>query len=124
MKHILLLLLLSSFLLTSCVTSQRISFLTYDAAKPDSINLKEYETKYKDYPGVILSTERTIEHSGTGRNFVQWPMAPAWQFHSIRKNKYLILNPDKQEFTTFEPWEIMRIIITAIRRAGCWEASC
>lgn len=102
MKHIILLLLLCPFLLTSCVTSQRISFLTYDTAKSDSININEYEVKYKDYPGVILSTERTIEHTGTGQNIMQWPAASGWEFHSIRKNKFLVLNPDKQEFTTFE----------------------
>ncbi|MFZ4622360.1 MAG: hypothetical protein ACOYNS_17490 [Bacteroidota bacterium] len=99
MKKILLL-LSAALLLSSCVSSKRVLQLEPPAAmRTDSIDVSAYMEKYGTYDGVILDTRQSIEHYGTkGQGF---NMFGTWDFTDVIQRKYLILNPDAQNLTTF-----------------------
>src|SRR5947209_4958135 len=92
-------LVLSSILL-SCSSSQRIAYLQVPSdSKVDTIDVAAYEKKYGKDDGVYLFHEESIEHSGTTA-FLD--PGGTWDFHRVVRHKYIILNPDNQDLTTFE----------------------
>jgi hypothetical protein len=97
------LLLLVAFILSSCSVSKRLT--NYQSAPSDSlllaekINPADYEDKYSKYDGVYLFVKNSMEHSGSEVTLM--PEASGWEFHKIKKLRYLILNPDNEKLTTY-----------------------
>ena len=91
--------LLFAVILFSCASSQRTIFLkTPTADQRDSIDVEAYETRYGKYDGVYLDIDESIEHSGMSARGM---FGTSWDYHYVIHRKYLVLNPDAQDLTTF-----------------------
>jgi len=87
----------------SCTVSKRITSI--QTAPSDSAlyllaNSDELIDKYSKYDGVYLKIKDTYEHSATKTNSLL-SRNGEWMYHRINSVKYLVINPDKQELTTF-----------------------
>jgi hypothetical protein len=60
-------------------------------------DVSTYIEKYAGYDGVFVSVDESLEHTG-GSNFA---LGFEWNFFRIRKIRYVVLNPDAQNLTTF-----------------------
>src|SRR5947207_1778684 len=103
MKYILCIIVACAVI--SCSSSQRITYLQVPAeTKGDTVDVAAYEKKYGKYDGVFLIHDESIEHSGTSTNSFLDPGGASvkWEFHRVVRHKYVVLNPDNQELTTFE----------------------
>ncbi len=88
-----------------CTTSKRSVFLTVPpagSAEQEQIDLAALEEKYQKYDGVYLLLENTYEHVGNKENLLQgYGVAGSWNYYHIRKEKYVLFNPDNQRLSTF-----------------------
>ncbi len=99
-------------LATSCTVSQKTAFLEVpdetklgqmEAAETiEPIDLKYYEDNYGDYDGVMISIEKTVEHTGQKEEGTLLNLVEPWYFHMIYKGKTVVLNPESDFLTTFE----------------------
>jgi hypothetical protein len=99
MKKILLL-LSTALLLSSCVSSKRVVQLEQPAAvRTDSVDVSSYLEKYGTYDGVYLDVKQSLDHYGTkGQGITAFG---SWSFTDVIHRKYIVLNPDAQNLTTF-----------------------
>jgi hypothetical protein len=85
----------------SCSVSRRITEVqqspTEETFLSDKINLQEYENKYSEHNGVYLLVKNVYEHSGSNNPYDN----QSWSYHKVSKYKYLVLNPDDEDLTTF-----------------------
>jgi hypothetical protein len=99
-----------ALLAIGCTESARLSSLdvpdeTYQQATP--VDVAAYAAKYPTYDGVMLDVEETIEHSGIKDDAKSGlglfgKLVKNWVYSRVRKEKYIILNPEAQWLSTYE----------------------
>ena len=99
-------------LATSCTVSQKTAFLevpdetkleqTETTETIEPIDLKYYEDNYGDYDGVMISIEKTVEHTGQKEEGSLFNLVEPWYFHMIYKSRTVVLNPESDFLTNFE----------------------
>jgi hypothetical protein len=93
-------------MICSCTVSKRLSYLTLPAeAARDTLptDVAYYESKYGEHDAVYLEYEQIMEHSGMKETF-GYSLGKEWTFHELHRYKYVILNPNNKELTTFSLW--------------------
>lgn len=98
----LLTLTIALIITTSCTVSKRLTSIQTaptDSLLSSSIDVDSLIDKYSKYDGVYLNVKDIYEHSATKGV----PMFTLWglEISSYLFKKYLIINPDKQDLTTF-----------------------
>ncbi len=98
----LLILTIALIITTSCTVSKRLTSIQTaptDSLLSSSIDVDSLIDKYSKYDGVYLNVKDIYEHSAT--KGVPMFTHGDWKYHRIFSKKYLIINPDKQDLTTF-----------------------
>ena len=89
-----------AFTLAACSSSQRTIFLLPPSdVKGDTVDVAAYERKYGKHDGVFIDIEESIEHAGFSTESILG--GAHWDYYRVVRRKYVVLNPDKEELTTF-----------------------
>ena len=95
MKKILYLLIIVA--LSGCATSQRMLFLDQISNdQSEFIDTSSLLEDYAEYDAVYLKIDNSFEHETSTFEY-----GIPWKFTTIYDNKYMIVNPDNEVFTTF-----------------------
>ena len=100
MKRIYLLIAIASMILSGCVTSKQMIYLSKDinqSTETGNINLEEIFEKHRDYPAYYLNYERSYEYSGSHSLVSEYSH---WYRTDICRKKYVIIDPDVDYFTS------------------------
>ena len=89
-----------AILLSSCVGTNRTIFLKPPLeGEGSNVDVAAYEAKYGKEDGVFLDFDESIEHSTSRRRGAYGE--DSWTYEEILHRKYIVLNPDVEELTTF-----------------------
>lgn len=68
----------------------------------EPIDVDYYLQKYDGESAVSLSLDLTLEHLWTGAKNISFSSNQNWYVHKVRRDKYVILNPEDDEYTIFK----------------------
>lgn len=92
----LLLLTLVLLLSAACKTSERTIQTTMQTEEVAPVDLAAYEAKYDGEDGVYLDVDYSFEHVTVSSAYLT-----EWEFYRTVQRRYLVLNPDAEDLTTF-----------------------
>jgi len=127
MKHLLFSVMLVALaaLMSSCTAPQRVTYLTIpdetSVFVEEDVDVNRLVAEYGEYDGVFLDIGYTIEHVGEmfakSGSFFGIPL-DEWGYYEIYRQKYVVLNPESQNFTTLVLDEKPDVLYMRVQRPG------